>query len=141
MRPIFCYHGPVEGHQARGIGKIREQRGKIAVTHKNLRVSFDLFQVQRRQQIVCAVSSSRTNNRPDILARKHFFKFARTALHRSRKVKVLIENGVEIKRTIAGAPQTFASRLQIIALHVAGRSHNTDRISRPKGRRLDPGID
>jgi len=129
----------MKGHQACGIYKISEQRGDIAVAHKNFRMGLDLLQVQGFEQIVRTVAAARTNNRPHVLARKHFFQFTRPALHRARKVKILLKNGIKIKRPIARAPQPLTASFQIGALDVARRRHDTNRISRPKGRRPDTG--
>src|SRR5437588_9763075 len=99
--PILRHHRPVESYESRCIGKISEQRGEVAVSHKNLGMRLDLLQIQLFEKIVRAVSATRANDRAYLVSRKHFFQFAGPALHRSRKVKILLKNGIEIKRPVA----------------------------------------
>src|ERR1700733_11084954 len=127
----------MEGDEATKVGKVSEQSGKIAIAYENLGMRLDLLQVERFQKIIRAIASTRANDCLHILTRKHGFQFARPAFYRSREVKFLIEDRVQIKRPVAGAAQPFAPGFQIGALDVAGGRYNADRVPRSDGRRLE----
>jgi hypothetical protein len=137
MRPIFGHHRAVECYEAGHIRKISKQCGQVAVAYKNLSVRLDLLQIQRWEQIVRSVPATRTSNRPYVVAGKHFLELVRTALHGPGEIEILLKDGIKIERTVASAPQGLASRLQIVALDVAGRRYNAHGIAQPESGRLE----
>src|ERR1700691_2872860 len=98
-------------------------------------MSFDLFQIQSFEQVVGAVSATRTNDGVDIVPYEHFFQFASAAPRRTRKIKLLRKDGIEIERAITGAAQGFAACLKFRLLDVAGGRDNTNGIAGAQCRR------
>src|ERR1700694_1451292 len=132
----------MKGYKVGRVGKCGEQRCQVAVAYENLWMLGDLFQINRLriargQQVVRSISSSCANNRSDIVAYEHVFEFARTALGRTGKVQVLIQDRVKIKRLIAGTAKTVAARLQHFALQVRGRRNDSHLVARTERARLD----
>src|SRR6266849_5746854 len=137
----------MKGYEVGGVGKSGQQRRRVAVAHENLRVRSDLLDVNRlrikglrvkgRQQVVRPISSSRANNRADIVAREHLFEFPRPAIGRTGKVQVAFEERLEIKWVIADAAKTVAARLQHFATHIRRGRNNSHLVARTKGARFD----
>ena len=98
---ILGNHGTVEGHHAAGVGKKRQQACDVAVADNNLRMLPDLFQVQRRDEVVAAISSAGADDGPHLVALKHLFQLADAALHRTGKIKLLLKNRRQIERLVS----------------------------------------
>src|SRR6266849_1877115 len=140
----------MKGYEVGGVGKSGQQRRRVAVAHENLRVRSDLLDVNRlrikglrvkgRQQVVRPISSSRANNRADIVAREHLFEFPRPAIGRTGEIQIAFEDRLEIKRVIAGAAKTVAAGLQHFWIHVRRGRDNSHLVARTKGARLDSRI-
>src|SRR5215469_560050 len=127
----------MECNEPAAVDKLSEQTADIAVSHKNLRIVVDLLKIQSVQQMVCPVSPSRAHNRANILVEEHFFEFPRTPLRRSRKIKIAIQNRVQVDRLVASPSQRGASRFEFLALEITRGRDDSDRISRVEGGRLD----
>src|SRR6266852_311361 len=132
----------MKGYKVGGLGKPGQQRCKVTVAHKNLRMLGDRFQTKplrttRRQQVVRSISSSRTNDGSDIVAREHIFQFPRSAFRRTRKVQIALQDRLEIKRLVSSATKTFAARFQHFTLYVRRRRNNSHLVARTERVRLD----
>src|SRR5579864_4273853 len=94
----------------------------------------DLFQVKFAQQIVRAIAPARAHDRSHVVTHKHFFQLANSSLNRSGKIKILLQNRIEIKRLVSRSPQGFATGIQFRPLDVAGRRDDAYGIAGSKGR-------
>src|SRR5208282_365676 len=116
----------MEGDEVRRVCYTADQRRNVAVADENLRMRNDPGRIKRRRQVIRTISSTRTNNRADIVAHEHVFQFPRPALRRTGKVKIAFQDRLEVKRLIAGTTKAVAARLQHFALHVrCGRDDST----------------
>lgn len=137
MRPILGGHGTVEDNELRGIHEVRQQRGDIAVADKNLGMSFDLGELEMLEQIICAITTSGTQDGANVVTLEHLLEFAGAASGRSGEVEIALENGVEIKRSVSGAGEGGAAGFEIRLLDITGRRDNPDGIAGAKRRGLD----
>src|SRR5260221_7089719 len=135
----------MKGYEVSEVGKGGQQRCQVAVANENLRMPGNRFQIKRlrsarRQQVVRSISSARTNDGPDIVAREHVFEFPRPTLRRTRKVQIAFLDPLKIKRLISYTTKTVAARFQHFALHVRRWRNNALLISLTEFARLDARI-
>src|SRR5579863_2904900 len=101
MCEIFRDHGTVEGHEADCVRDVRQQTSDIAVANENLGVVFDVFEIESFKKIIGAVSAAGADNGTDVISREHFVEFARPPISRSGKIKILLKDGIKIKRFVS----------------------------------------
>src|SRR5712671_2210383 len=99
-------------HEVGGVGKASQQAGEIAVADENLRMSGDLAQIERVQQIIRPVTAAGANNCAHVLAHEHLFQFTSAALHGARKIQIALDNRVEIERLVSQSAQRLAATLK-----------------------------
>src|SRR5215471_14006795 len=128
LTEIFCDHRTMKGHHVTGIAEKRQEGRDVAVAYKKLGMQLDLFQVQPRQQVVATVSAARANDGAHLVALKHLFQLAGTALDGAGKVQVLVKNRSEIERLISQFCQSSAAGFEQLALDVARGSDNPYRV-------------
>ena len=129
-------HGTVKGDKLSSVGKVGEQRSDVAVADEDFGMRGNLIQVERREQIICPIPAACTEDRPDIIPHEHFFQFAGSPVNGAGEVQVLFEDGLEVERVVAQAPQGVTTGGQQFRLDVAGGGHNADRVSGLEGGRL-----
>jgi hypothetical protein len=66
-----------------------------------------------------------------VFALEHIFQLAGAPFDRSSKVKILLQDGIEMKRNVTRSPQAFTASFQFRALNIAGGRYDADRIAWP----------
>ena len=125
-------HGTMKGDQSGRIAQISEQRRYIATAYEDLGVAAYQSHIEARQKIVAAVPSARANNSAHFPSPEHLVEFIQSSLHRSCKIQVAIQDRRQIKRLIAHAEQSRASRFQGIRLNRASRRDDPDGVAGPQ---------
>ena len=128
-------HRAVKHHLAK-VRQPREQPRGVAVADENLRIGADQLGVKMRQQVVAAVAAAGAQNGAHLGTREHLMQLADAPLHRAREVKILVENGRQVKRLVAEFAQTPATSLDRIALNCARRRNDADGIAITERRRF-----
>src|SRR5882757_5312467 len=95
-----------------GVGKASQQAREVAVANENLRMSGDLPQIERVQQIIRSVAAAGANNCAYIFAYEHLLQFPSPAFHGARKIQIALDNRVEIERLVSQSAQRLAASLQ-----------------------------
>src|SRR5207245_3966784 len=72
MRKIFCDHGTVKRHETARICKVGEKSRDITVANENLGMECKFSQIERIEQVVRPVPTTRTDDVTAIVPLEHF---------------------------------------------------------------------
>src|SRR5262249_14346912 len=134
---ILCNHRPMKSDQTSHIAKVRKQTGNVAVADQYLGMRQHVPQTQQRQEVICTITSARTEHRLHVVSLEHLLHFAGPPFRRPCKIEVTIEDRLRVNRLIGDLAQYRAPCFKLLSVEITRRSDDADPIPRLKRPRLD----